>query len=95
MPIRPYLNGYKFDPETIRVVGVAYEMARTAFHLRDKDNVADEVLAKKIIEIAQAGETCPDRLCEKVLMYFRGETRRWGSTGGTSGRDTPPYRAVM
>jgi hypothetical protein len=28
MPIRPHLNGKKFDPETIRVMGLAYEMAR-------------------------------------------------------------------
>ena len=25
MPIRPYLDGHKFDPETIRVMGLAFE----------------------------------------------------------------------
>jgi len=33
MPIRIFLDGHKFDDETIRVMGVAYEMARAAFHL--------------------------------------------------------------
>ena len=28
MPITPYLDGHKFDPETKRVMGVAFEMAR-------------------------------------------------------------------
>ena len=30
MPIRPYLDGQRFDPETIRVLGLAFEMARVA-----------------------------------------------------------------
>ena len=28
MPIRPYLDGHRFDDETIRVMGIAFEMAR-------------------------------------------------------------------
>jgi len=71
MPIRTFLNGYKFDPETVRVMGVAYEMVRAAIHLRGK--VADEVVANKIIEFATAGETNPDQLCEQVLIYFDGQ----------------------
>jgi hypothetical protein len=27
MPIRPYLDGHKFDGETIRQMGIAFEMA--------------------------------------------------------------------
>ena len=27
MPIRPYLDGYKFDGETTRQMGIAFEMA--------------------------------------------------------------------
>jgi hypothetical protein len=30
MPIRQFLNGQKFDPEAIRVMGLAFEIARTA-----------------------------------------------------------------
>ena len=54
MPITPFLNGHKFDPETTRVMGVAYEMSRAAFHLR-QIKVADEVIANKIIDHAH----CP------------------------------------
>jgi len=69
MPIRTFINGYKFDPEAIRVMGVAYEMARAAFPIGQK-KIADEFLAGKIIEIAAAGETNPDNICEQALIYF-------------------------
>jgi hypothetical protein len=32
MPIRPFLGGHGFDAETIRIMGIAFEMAR--FELR-------------------------------------------------------------
>jgi hypothetical protein len=67
MPIRPHLDGHKFDPETIRVMGLAYEMARVALRLSDRGDLANEVLAHKIIDIAQAGERNPERLCDGVL----------------------------
>ena len=47
MPIRPHLDDHKFDPETIRVMGLAYEMARVALRLSDCGDLANEVLAHK------------------------------------------------
>jgi hypothetical protein len=35
MPITPFLNGAKFEPESKRVMGVAFEMARAALRLSD------------------------------------------------------------
>lgn len=71
MPIRPHLNGQKFDPETIRVMGLAYEMARVALQLSDRGDLANEVLARKIIDLAKAGERDPERLCDGVIKEFR------------------------
>jgi hypothetical protein len=34
MPISEFLDGFKFDPETRRVMGVAYEMACDRAQLR-------------------------------------------------------------
>ncbi len=34
MPITIFLDGYKADPETIRVMGVAFEMVRAALRLK-------------------------------------------------------------
>ena len=71
MPIRPHLNGQRFNSDTIQVMGLAFEMALGALRLADRGDLANEVLAHKIIELAQAGERDPERLCEAVLLHFR------------------------
>jgi hypothetical protein len=72
MPIRPHLDGQKFDSETIRVMGLAFEMALVALRLADRGDLANDVLARKIMDLAKAGERDPERLCEGVLHEFRG-----------------------
>ena len=47
MPITPFLNGEKFDPETTRAMGVALEMACVALRT---GGYADDV--KQAIAIA-------------------------------------------
>ena len=71
MPITPFLNGFKFDPEATRVMGVAFEMARAALRLADQDDPAVAIIANRIIELAKAGERNPDLLCERVLNDLR------------------------
>ncbi len=71
MPLAVFLEGQKnFDSETTRIMGVAYEMVHAALE-RDWGDLHNELIAKKVIELAKAGETNPDRLCEQVLVYFR------------------------
>jgi hypothetical protein len=77
MPIRPYLNGHRFDPETIRVMGLAYEMTLFSLRLVDSGDRANEVIAGKIIELATAGERDSERLCEAVLQQWRATTPPW------------------
>jgi hypothetical protein len=74
MPITPFLNDTKFDPEAKRVLSVAFEMARVALRLADRGDLTNEIIAKRIIELAKAGERNPDLLCEGVLKEF-GERR--------------------
>jgi hypothetical protein len=66
---------HSFDPEAMRVMGVAYELVRAAFGYRgvkiDDDTIADKVIANKIIELAKAGERNPDLLCEETLKCFQ------------------------
>jgi hypothetical protein len=71
MPITIYLDGYKPDSETKRVMGVAFEMTRVALRLNDRDDLAVAIIAKKIIELAKAGERNPDLLCERALKDLR------------------------
>jgi hypothetical protein len=70
MPIRPHLDGQKLDPETIRVMGIAFEMALIALRLGDRGDLANEIVAQKIIALAKAGERDPERLCDGVIKEF-------------------------
>lgn len=68
MPIRPYLNGQKFDPELIRIMGVAFEMAAVAVRVNKRTDLTSDEIARKIIAHASAGERDPDRLCDFALQ---------------------------
>jgi hypothetical protein len=52
-------------------MGLAFELAHVSLRLADRGDLANEVLAQKIIELAKAGERDPERLCDSVLMYYR------------------------
>jgi hypothetical protein len=73
MPITPYLDcdGFRFDPETKRIMGVAFEMTCAALRLADRDDPVVAIVAKKIVELAKAGERNPDLLCEQALRDLR------------------------
>ena len=67
MPITPYLDGMSVDPETKRVMGVAFEMALAALRLSDRSDPFFAIVARKIIALAAGGESNADRLCEQAL----------------------------
>ena len=65
-----FLGGEEFDPNTMRIIGVAFEMARASVK-RDWGGIyASHIIAKRIIELAKGGERNPDVLCEQALSYF-------------------------
>ena len=70
MSITPYLGDFDASPETKRVLGVALEMTRVSLGLGD--NFADGIIAKRIVELAMAGERNPELLCEGSLEKLRG-----------------------
>jgi hypothetical protein len=67
MAIYGYLQNSGFDPETIRVMTAAYESARERLGLVDRSDPLTQLVAKKVIEIAQTGVRDPDQLCERVI----------------------------
>ena len=83
MPIRPFLNGQTFDPETARLVGIAFETARAA--IKRRADLSDEMIARTIIELAKAGERDVDVLCEAALN---------APTGAVSAPNPPPLPAL-
>jgi hypothetical protein len=72
MPIGPFLSGTRFDPETKRILGVAFEMVCVALQTEGSDDFVKQAIAAKIIDLAKAGERNPDLLCEHALKDIRG-----------------------
>jgi hypothetical protein len=71
MPITPYLDGQKFDLETKRIMGVAFDLTRAALRISNQDDISPQTIAQRIIELAKAGERDPERLCDQALANLR------------------------
>jgi hypothetical protein len=68
MPIRTLLDGHRFDGETVRLMGIAFEMAFASFRpVPDHADPVREAIARKIIELAKAGGRDPERSCNEAL----------------------------
>jgi hypothetical protein len=70
MSITPYLGDFDASPETKRVLGVALEMTRVSLGLGD--NFADGIIARRIVQLAKAGERNPDLLCKGAVDELGG-----------------------
>jgi hypothetical protein len=56
-----------FEPEAIERMTAAYEQALTALQLTDRSDPITELVAGKIIAIAEGGELDVDQLCKRAL----------------------------
>jgi len=72
MSITEFLDGYNPDPETERVMGIAFEMARVALE-REWGDHANAIIAKRTIDLAKGGERNPDVLCDRSLDDLRSQ----------------------
>lgn len=77
MPIIPLLTQSAFDPELIETLVAAYEEAwkkveqsGSAFASPRYRRAAQEIVAKRIIEMAQRGEREPARLADDAAAYL-------------------------
>ena len=55
MPIRSLLDDHRFDPETTRIMAVAFETAHIAVRLSDRDKITEA----RIAEIMELNWTTP------------------------------------
>jgi hypothetical protein len=60
-----------FDDHVVKAMTTAYEAALNDLGLIDRTDPLTEIIARKIIECAQAGERDPQRLCELALQDVR------------------------
>lgn len=77
MPILPLLAQAAFEPETIDRLVAVFEAAWRKVELSGSklaspayQRAAQEILAKRIIEMAQRGERDPDRLADEAVNYL-------------------------
>jgi len=70
MSITTYVDDFDADLETKRVLGDALERTRVSLGLADK--FADGIIARRIVELAKAGERNPDLLSEGAIEKLRG-----------------------
>jgi hypothetical protein len=67
MPIRPYLHSHRFDAETTRLMGIAFETVIAARYTRGDVDPPRDLIARIIIDLAKTGERDPERLSEAAL----------------------------
>jgi hypothetical protein len=67
MPIHRLLENHAFGPDEIMVLTSAFDDALRKLRLADRADPATEIVAKKIIELAQRGERDPRRLSERAI----------------------------
>jgi hypothetical protein len=73
VPIRPYLTGEAFDPETIREMSLALESVCSALGLKVVDDPATRLVAEKIIALSQQGVRGVATLHAMTVKEFKSE----------------------
>jgi hypothetical protein len=71
MPIRPYLAGQAFEPESIREMSLALENVCEKLELRLTDDPATRLVASTIIELTQRGLRDAPTLTAMTLKEFK------------------------
>jgi hypothetical protein len=81
-----------FNPEAISIISAAFEKACDALGLSNRRDALTELLAKKVIEAAQAGERDPLRIYQMAMDSCVRQFR--AIPGGRSEAETVPNRGM-
>jgi hypothetical protein len=68
--IIPFLQDRSFDPEHIKIMGAAYDRASRALRDRGQPDIVMEILAKRVIAVAETGLRDPEQISKRVLEAF-------------------------
>ena len=72
VPIHRLFKTGTFEPEQVTILGDVFEDVLRALGLVDRHDPLTEMVAKKVIELAQTGERDPVRLKHLTLEAFEG-----------------------
>jgi hypothetical protein len=67
LPGEQRISAYSFRLEVIHAMRTAFRTACEQPRLKDGSDGSKEIVAEKILELAEAGETDPARLCSAAL----------------------------
>ena len=70
MPIRPFLAGQAFDPQTITKMSAAYERVCAALGIKFVDDAATRLVALVVIELVQRGVKDVETITAMTLERF-------------------------
>jgi hypothetical protein len=82
MTLRRLLHGSTVAPEAIGRLISAYEQTLRELDLVDRDDPISEIVAKRIIAIADTGIRDPRQICKIAVAQLE--------PGGASGKDSMP-----
>jgi len=74
MPIKKYIAGSTFDPDTITRMVTALEALRTILNLHDPNDPMVETIAKKVVSLASQGITDPAEIRRRVVADSEGSS---------------------
>jgi hypothetical protein len=66
-PIAEFIGNTSYDSDAVRAMSEAYDSVLRELHDRGQPPIVQEVIAKRIIELAAIGERDSRRLCQTVL----------------------------
>jgi hypothetical protein len=66
--ILPFIKETSFSPDVTQLMGEAYEHATRGLHDSGQPAVVQEIIAKRIIELAGSGERDPQNLASLALQ---------------------------
>ena len=72
----PFFQDAAFDSEMTRIMGEAFDHACASLHDIGQPDLVREVIARRIIEVAQTGERDPIRLSDRALVAMGITDRR-------------------
>ena len=70
MPLRRLLQGVSFSPEEISAMTAAYEVVRKRLHDRGQPELVNEIIAKRIVDIAKTKALNAAEMADRVLKSF-------------------------
>lgn len=70
MPITPFLAGQAFTPEAIQVMSYAFTRACERLGLHSQSDQVTELVAEKVIWLAQSGISDRQALLQRTLEEF-------------------------